>query len=125
MQKLIYTESFRYVLAGGLNTFITYVFYLLLLFFASYEIAYSVAFAVGIVTSYTLNTLFVFRQPWTWRKLFQFPIVNLVQYALGLFLLAVFVDVFHIDEKIAPLISVVLLMPLTFLLSKIIVKHGA
>ncbi len=124
IEKLFNAESVRFIIAGGLNTLITYLFYLLLLLFSPYEIAYSTSFATGIASGYTLNALFVFRQPWMWKKMFQFPVVYIVQYAIGLLFMTILVDRFHIDKKVAPIIIILLSLPLTFLLSKFIVKHG-
>jgi len=47
----------------------------------AYQLAYSVSFALG----YTFNSLIVFRKPWAWGKLQQFPAVYVVQYVIGFF----------------------------------------
>ena len=120
--KSINTEPVRFIVTGGLNTLFSYFLYLLLVLLMPYKIAYTASFIVAVIVSYTMNTFFVFRQPWRWKKLLQFPAVYLVQYITGLFLLALLIDRFNVDKKTAPLINVVLLLPLTFLLSKWIVK---
>jgi len=125
MIRLFYTESSRFVIAGGINTVFSYAVYLLLLSIASYVTAYSISFVVGIVSGYALNTLLVFKQPWSLKKLFQYPLVYLAQYLVGIVLLSILVDYLNINEKLAPLIIVVLLLPLTFVLSKKIIKPGA
>lgn len=124
MKSLIDSESVRFVLAGALNTLVTYLFYLLLLSFTPYGIAYSGAFAIGVVSGYTMNTVYVFRRPWAWNILLKFPVVYIVQYVAGMLLLAIFVNGLQVDERVAPLINVVLLLPVTFILSKWIVQYG-
>ncbi len=125
MIRLFYIESSRFVMVGGINTILSYAIYLLLLSIASYITAYSISFVVGIVSGYALNTLLVFKQPWSLKKLFQYPLVYLAQYLVGIVLLSILVDYLNINERLAPLIIVVLLLPLTFVLSKKIIKPGA
>jgi Predicted membrane protein len=122
MIRLFDTESSRFVMAGGINTILSYAIYLLLLTIASYVTAYSISFVVGIVSGYTLNTFLVFKQPWALKKLFQYPLVYLAQYLVGILLLSILVVYLSINEKLAPLIIVVLLLPLTFILSRMIIK---
>ncbi|MEO1646494.1 MAG: GtrA family protein, partial [Chloroflexota bacterium] len=75
MTKFIKSETLRYIIVGGLNTGITYLIYLLVLLFAQYIIAYTVSYVSGIVISYVLNSLLVFRQPLQWSKAIQYPVV--------------------------------------------------
>lgn len=125
MIRLFDAESSRFVMAGGINTIFSYAIYLLLLLITSYVTAYSISFVVGIMAGYTLNTLFVFKQPWTIKKLFQYPLVYIAQYLVGIVLLSILVDYLSINERLAPLVNVILLLPLTFILSKKIIKPGA
>ncbi|MDD5180281.1 MAG: GtrA family protein [Gallionellaceae bacterium] len=124
MIRLFDTESTRFVVAGGINTIFSYVLYLLLLPITAYVIAYSISFIAGVVSGYTLNTLLVFKQPWTLKKLFQYPLVYIAQYLVGIVLLSILVGYLNINERLAPLVNVVLLLPLTFILSKKIIKPG-
>ena len=104
MQALIKGESFRFILAGGMNTIITYLVYLFSCFSCRTKPPTHILFAIGIVTGYTLNTWFVFHQPWLVTKLLQFPAVYLIQYLVGLLLLAVLVEELLIDDQVAPLL---------------------
>lgn len=122
--KYTNTELFKFIIAGGMNTFLSYLAYILLLIVMPYKFAYSVSFISGIIISYTINTLFVFKQKLSWKKLLQFPAVYLIQYIAGLVLLALFVDRLNIDIKVAPLINVVILIPVTYYISRWIIKSG-
>jgi putative flippase GtrA len=86
-----------------------------------YLVAYSVTFAAGIVLSYCLNARFIFRQPLSLARAFQFPLVYVVQYTMGVCLLYVLVKVLGTSEKLAPVLVILLTLPVTFLLSKAIV----
>lgn len=118
MTKSSKGEWVRFVIVGGANTVATYVLYLALLYLVDYRVAFTTSFIVGIVIAYSLNAWFVFRTRWSLFKLFGYPVVYLIQYALGLLLLTVEVDALGVDRRLAPFINVVLLLPLTFLLNR-------
>lgn len=110
------------MVVGGINTVISYGLYLLLLELISYWLAYTFSYAVGIVISYTLNTRFVFHARWNWRRLAAYPLVYAVQYVLGLLILSILIEGMGISEKIAPLVVIVISIPLTFLASRRIIR---
>lgn len=116
--KSIKREGARFLIAGGINTLVTYLIYLALLNIADYRIAFTLSFIAGIFIAYGLNTLFVFKTPLSLHKMFQYPLLYALQYGGGLLLLAILVDDFGVDKRFAPLINVLLLTPLTFMLNK-------
>ncbi|MWJ33253.1 GtrA family protein [Saccharibacillus sp. WB 17] len=120
--KLTNKEFLRFLISGGLNTLATYIIYLILLNFLDYRVAYTISYVCGIFISYGLNVKFVFKTNVTFKSFIQFPIVYLVQYAINLLLLYVLVDYLYISEIIVPIISVIVTIPLSFLLSKFIIK---
>ena len=107
----------RFLLAGGLNTFFTYLIYLLLLNFTDYRISFTCSFVIGIIISYALNSIMVFDVSLSWRKLFQYPAIYLIQYGLAFVLLNIEVEMIGLDPRIAPLINAVLIIPLTFFIT--------
>ena len=113
----------KFLLAGALNTLFTYLIYLLLLNFTDYRISFTCSFVIGIIISYALNSFMVFGVSLSWRKLFQYPVIYFIQYALAFVLLNIEVEMMGLDPRIAPLINVVLLIPLTFLLTKYILTR--
>lgn len=116
------SEGLRFLIAGGLNTAVGYGLYLIMLPWIRYEIAYAIAYLLGIGTSYLLNAIFVFRQPLSLKAAFAFPLVYAAQLILGSVLLKVLVDWMGIPKQFAPLIVVVLSLPITFFLSRRIVS---
>jgi len=125
LTRFISSEFIRYIIAGGVNTVLGYIAYLLLLPLIAYTTAYTVTYIGGIVLAYYLNSHFVFRQPLHWKKAFQFPLVYIVQYLAGIFLLFVLVERLHISDVIAPALVIICTVPLTFILSRLIIKGGA
>jgi putative flippase GtrA len=113
-------QGIYFVLSGGLNTLATYLLYLLLLNFLHYQIAYATSFIAGILLSYVLSTRFVFRTTHSWVKFSLFPLVYLISYAAGAAVLALSVNRLGIDQRIAPLVSACVTLPLSFVLSRLI-----
>ncbi|MEO7013310.1 MAG: GtrA family protein [Dokdonella sp.] len=108
----------RFLLGGASTTAFSYAVYLLLLLWLPYLVAYSVAFVAGVAWSYFANTLFVFRRRPTITRALAFPIVYLAQYLAGSLLLVVLIDYARVPETFAPLVVVVLTLPLTYVLSR-------
>ena len=122
--KFIEARFLRFVIIGGLNTLITYLLYLIFLGLVDYRVAFTISFIFGVFIAYFLNSLIVFKVTFSWKKLLQYPIIYLVQYSLALILLNLEVELMSIDQVIAPLINVALLLPVTFLLNRYILQSG-
>ena len=118
------SEFVRFIFFGAINTGITFVMYVFLLRFLSYEIAYTISYAAGILISYWLNAKFVFQEPLRIGRALQYPLVYLVQYLLGLVLLFLLVEVAHVSKIVAPLLIAVLTLPVTFLLSRYMIRRS-
>jgi putative flippase GtrA len=91
----------------------------------SYSVAFSISFVVGVIMAYVLNAGFVFRARFSLAKMAKFPALYLLQYVMGLLLLRVLVDSVGLDERIAPLVNVALLTPVTFMINRwFLVQRG-
>lgn len=108
----------RFLVSGVLNTGITYLLYLGFLQLFSYQIAYTGAFVLGILISYGLNAVFVFKAKIVFRSLIRFPLVYLAQYVLGIVLVAILVEYAGVAAWIAPIFAILVTVPLTFALSR-------
>jgi putative flippase GtrA len=115
-------EFGRFILWGGINTLASYLIYALLLSFLPYLIAYSIAFIAGIFISYFLNSRFVFKQEMRLSKAVKYPLVYVSQYLLGVTSLYLFVQVLRVNKLLAAALAVILSIPVTFLLSRRIVR---
>jgi putative flippase GtrA len=120
--KYINSEFIRYVAVGLVNTALTYGVFVLCLRLMPYQVAYTVAYVLGIGTSYVLQSWLAFREPLSWKKAIQYPGVYVVQYILGLFFLSVLVTYLMIAPEIASLVNIVLTIPITFFLTHYIIK---
>ena len=118
------TDLIKFLIGGVINTAFTYCLYLSLQVILAYQVAYAVAFACGIVFSYWFNAMVVFKTAISWKGLFAFPLVYLVQYLLSAMLLSVFVERLDIPLSIAPLTVIVLTIPVTFVLTRWLLRRS-
>ncbi|HDC3114829.1 TPA: flippase GtxA [Staphylococcus aureus] len=121
-----HAEILKFIIVGGINTLNYYVVYLLLLklLHIEYMISHITGFLVAFVISYYLNCYFVYRVKPTWRKFISFPITQIVNVSLQTILLYVFVSWLNLPAEIAPFAGLVITIPITFVLSKWILKDS-
>jgi len=110
----------RFLVSGVFNTAVTYGLYLILIMFLSYPFSYTIAYLAGILIAYLLNRFFVFKSHQGFISVLLLPIIYAVQYCMGLIVLWCWIEVLLLNEKIAPLVAVVITLPITFLLSKMV-----
>lgn len=120
--KFIGTEFLRFALIGGVNSAATYLLYLMLLLVLPYMAAYTISYAMGILISYLLNSLFVFRTPLMLKKAVQFPLIYFIQYTFGAVALFILVEVLTLDAKFAPLAVLAISLPVSFGLTRFVLK---
>ncbi|CAC6953275.1 Putative sugar translocase in surface polysaccharides biosynthesis [Staphylococcus aureus] len=122
----MHAEILKFIIVGGINTLNYYVVYLLLLklLHIEYMISHITGFLVAFMISYYLNCYFVYRVKPTWRKFISFPITQIVNVSLQTVLLYVFVSWLNLPAEIAPFAGLVITIPITFVLSKWILKDS-
>ena len=121
-----HAEILKFIIVGGINTLNYYVVYLLLLklLHIKYMISHITGFIVAFVISYYLNCYFVYRVKPTWRKFISFPITQIVNVSLQTVLLYVFVSWLNLPAEIEPFAGLIITIPITFVLSKWILKDS-
>ena len=118
-------EVLLWAVGGGINTLLTYGLYLLLERVFSYRLAFTASYVIGIIFAYFFNALLVFKSGLSLKKFLQFPLVYLVQYPLSIGMLEVFVQRLNVNTTIAPIFVLVIVTPVTFLLSRWILKGNS
>jgi putative flippase GtrA len=108
----------RFLIGGGINTLATLALYWLLQRVMHYQLAYLVSYCAGIAISYSVNTRFVFRARHTWLKFAVFPLIYLITYVIGALVLRLSVHQLGVPVSIAPLVSIVATLPVSFLLTR-------
>ena len=113
-------EFIRFLIAGGVNTGLTLLLFDGLRRLIPYLAAYTIAYTAGIGISYLLNAAFVFRQPKSMRTAALFPLVYVAQYLLGMLLMWLLVERAGFGPTVAAIAVVVVSVPVTFVLSRIV-----
>ena len=109
-------------MGGCLNTLFTYGVYIGLNPSIGYNLAYAIAYVIGIIFSYGFNALVVFKAPLSWKGLFAYPVVYLLQYGISALGLRSLVESFGISQTFAPLFLLVVTVPLTYFASRWVIK---
>jgi putative flippase GtrA len=118
LTTLGHSRFFVFVLYGGLNTLATYLLYLLFVTVFNYQIAYLLAYLSGIFLAYILNLRFVFKAQSSLKKAVSYPLIYVIQYFIGALLLYVFVNQLYVSELVAPLLVILILIPISYFLNK-------
>lgn len=126
----ILAQFIKFGLVGLSNTLLSYAIYLLTLLILSplklswdYFVASVLSFVLSVLWSYFWNNRFVFKQDSKKRSFWKSLFKTYLSYAftgiiLGNILLYVWVALLDIPKTLAPLLSLVITVPLNFLLNK-------
>jgi putative flippase GtrA len=123
LRKHLSFEVIRFILGGGINTLLSYATYWLLLLWLRYPYAYTISYAAAILTGFAINTYFVFCATWSWQKLAAFPLIQLLNYGLGLATVAVCIRYFGVDARLAPIVATFVVLPINFLLTRTLMRQ--
>ena len=113
----------RFLVSGAVNTLATYILYLLLLEFLPYTWAYTITYAAGIALGYLLSAKWVFKKDLSVRTAASYPLVYLINYAIGIGILKLCVRVLHVPAQVAPLSVICVTVPVMFLLTRAIFRE--
>lgn len=120
-REIVASSSFaRFLISGGINTATTYAVYLMLLGVTGYKLAYTIAYILGIALSFVINRFFVFQAHRGWRSMVLFPFVYLAQYLVSLAVIWTWIERLNLSKTLAPLIAILITIPLTFVLSRLV-----
>lgn len=116
-----YQSFIRFAIVGCVNTINYYVIYLLLMYIGfEYLWSHSTGFLISMIGSFYLNCYYTYKVKPTWKKFFQFPLTYVVNYSISTLSLFIIVDFLHMNEFLAPAISLLLPIPFTYLVSKMV-----
>ena len=115
-------SPFRFIFWGGVNALAGYSIYALLIQRFSYLVSYTIAYILGIAISYFVNSKFVFDKKLKLSKALKYPLVYVVHYLLSTVFLYCLVQVLGVNKLIAPLLILLVTVPVTFVLTRRVVS---
>lgn len=119
LSKLMKLDFARFLVSGGFNTALTYGIYILLLMVLPYTTSYTISYLIGILLAYTLNRFFVFKSHRGLQSALLLPLIYGIQYALSMLILWCWVEKFGFDERLGPIVAIIITLPITYIFSKI------
>lgn len=111
-------QGLRFLLAGGLNTAATYALFWFLCVLMHPQLAYAIAFAIGIALAYLLNVRWVFGTRAHWKSAAAYPLLYLLIYLLNAGLLALATEGFGWSPRLGLAAALCVSAPLGFLLNR-------
>ncbi len=111
-------EARRFVVAGGFNTVVTYALFWMLSFTLHHQLAFVLAFAVGVGFAYVLNTRFVFAVRGSAQMAAGYPLIYLATYAINSLVLEAGVRWLDWSPRWALLPAIAVSVPASFLLNR-------
>ena len=118
-------EIVAFLIVGLSNTVLTYVTYLGLLQLLDYRWAYTGAFIVGLLYTGLLNIRVTFAHHPTLVAWVVFAIYYSLYWIFSVALLHLLVDGLGIDERYAPLVLLPIVVPVNFVVTRLIVHRFA
>jgi len=113
---------FRFVVVGAANTAISYALFVLLDLVLPYLLAYAIAYVAGIAVSYLLNTAFVFRVARSWSSAARFPLVYVLQFALGSAIVFLMVEALGMAAHVAALVAIAVTVPVSYIAMRFLLR---
>jgi putative flippase GtrA len=114
----------RFLVVGTANTLAAYAVYLLLLPFLDYRVAYTLAYAMGLVWGYLAHARFVFgARPGTVSAAAYLATYG-AMYLVALAVIYVAVDVLGVPEPLGMPVTLAITVPLSFVLLRRGFGHG-
>lgn len=118
-------EFVKFGIVGLSNVIVHFsIYYLLLLLGLHYILSYIVAFIASVLNAYLWNNRFVFcnmanRGGNAIKRIIKVYVSYTTTLLLSIILLFILVDLIHISDKMAPIISVIVTTPINYLMNKL------
>lgn len=118
---LLLSQFIKFGLVGVSNVAVALAIYYLLKFFGmNYILANTIGYVISIVNAFLWNSTFVFKHSLDKKKtkFIRTFIAYGITYFINTLSLWIFVDIVNVSETIAPLIVLIIVIPINFLLNK-------
>jgi putative flippase GtrA len=116
-------DAVRFLLAGGLNTILSYLVYLLLNLVVSYQVAYALSWVFGLlfIVIFYPSKVFVGSEN-SWKKVALLVLQYVVVFMCGLQCLTLLVSHVGLSEALAALFTMVFTTGLNFILMRLLYR---
>lgn len=117
-------EFLKFIIVGGINTGHYYLIYLIFLHVMQthYFLAHVLGFVSSFIGSFFLNSYITYQVKPTLAKFIRFPLTQVVNILSSTALIFIFIEWLQMSNNLAPLVSVVFTVPVTFIVTRRILK---
>lgn len=120
--RAICFEFTKFSAVGVFNTAHHYCWYLILRHTLTYSGANVAAFLLSMIGSFFINSYFTYNVRPNMQKFIQFPFVYIAQLAASYIVPGLTIDIMHLPDIYIPIITTAISMPVTYVLSRYILK---
>lgn len=120
-QLFINRQFIIFIVIGGINTLSSAVFSSLYSMLLGKVEAFIPGYATGILVSYTLNTVFTFKDQFELKKLIKFALSTIPNFLIQFVTVYVGVNLLHINNIICYGVAAIIGVPITFAILKLFV----
>jgi putative flippase GtrA len=117
-RQAVKKQILNFVVTGLLSTLIMFSLYVILQKFINYQYAYFIAYSISVIALYFMN-LVVFKKSASLQSCLEFPLIYVLQYLVSAGSLAFIVQL-GFSVTFAPLLVIVVLLPITFILNRMV-----
>lgn len=127
IKKFLTREMFNYILFGVLTTIVNYGIYEISVYLgADYKLATVLAWIAAVGFAFITNKVFVFgsrsfKMKIFLKELFSFVLARIVSGIVDLLFMILAVEIIHMNDSLAKLVSNVFVMVINYILSKFII----
>ncbi|OGO93882.1 MAG: hypothetical protein A3F41_00965 [Coxiella sp. RIFCSPHIGHO2_12_FULL_44_14] len=118
-KEVLKKQVVGFAVTGTLSTLFMLGIYIGLNKIMNYQYAYLVAYCISVIALYFMNALWVFNQRISWQSCLKFPLIYLLQYLVGAVSLE-FIVRLGVSVTFAPVLVVIILLPVTFVLNRVV-----
>ncbi len=111
-------QALRFLFAGGFNTVVTYAVFWLLSAAMHPQLAFAIAFAMGIALAYALNALWVFGSGASWKGAATYPLLYLLTYLINAGLMQLATDWLGWSPQLGLAVAICVSTPISFVLNR-------
>lgn len=120
-QLFINRQFIIFIVIGGINTLSSAVFSSLYATLLGKVEAFIPGYATGILVSYTLNTIFTFKDQFELTKLIKFALSTIPNFLIQFVIVYIGVNLLHINNIICYGVAAIIGVPITFAILKLFV----
>ncbi|MDY2730658.1 MAG: GtrA family protein [Clostridium sp.] len=112
-------QFIKFVCIGIINTFVGTFFSSIYSMFLEVNIAFGFGYVTGLLVSYTLNSIFTFKEKLKIQRFIKFVIASMPNFIIQYIVVLVVINILELHQVIAYGLAAIIGVPVTFILMKI------